>query len=140
MPFAEREKENAYRRKRYKMPKVKAQYDRYRKSVNGKAAHARAEKKYAQKIKLQVIKHYCGGSKIKCQCPGCRTVAVCFLQIDHVDGKGHSHKIGGHPSVGKSLWRWLIRNNFPPGFQVLCSNCNSAKRCSASCPMSGERH
>jgi len=31
--------------------------------------------------------------------------------------------------TGATLYRWIIKNNFPPNiFQVLCFNCNSKKR------------
>jgi len=35
---------------------------------------------------------------------------------------------------GNGLPYWLKKNNFPPGFQVLCANCNFAKRNSRYCP------
>ena len=32
---------------------------------------------------------------------------------------------------GDKLYRWLIRKNFPSGYQILCMNCNFAKgKCS----------
>jgi hypothetical protein len=112
---------------------------RYKASPNGKINHARGEKKYAAKLRLIVIKHYCG-EDIRCQCLGCHTTDICFLQVDHIDGKGHSHRIGVNRAVGKALWLWIIKNNFPQGFQILCSNCNYAKKCGPCCPMTGKKH
>ena len=35
---------------------------------------------------------------------------------------GYSSKL-----KGKSLINWIIENNYPKGFQILCHNCNVAK-------------
>jgi len=63
----------------------------YRKTTTSRVHHARAEKKYALKLKIKVLTHYCGGA-IRCMCPGCHTVSEFFLQIDHIDGGGRYHK------------------------------------------------
>ena len=50
------------------------------------------------------------------------------LTIDHVHRDGHKHKKpwGGRYS-GVALYRWLVVNNFPPGYQTLCANCQMVK-------------
>ena len=35
---------------------------------------------------------------------------------------------------GEALNRWIIQNNFPKGFQILCQNCNFAKGHYEKCP------
>jgi hypothetical protein len=57
-----------------------------------------------------------------------------FLALDHIAGRrqmdsepeliklGYSSKLESH-----ALVNWIIRNNFPEGFQILCHNCNTAK-------------
>ena len=40
------------------------------------------------------------------------------------DGAKHRKEIG---HGGSLMYSWLIKNNFPPGFQLLCMNCNFAK-------------
>jgi hypothetical protein len=74
------------------------------------------------RIRLAVLTHY-GGVPPRCQCCGESTAA--FLTIDHIDGGGRSQlsSLGG----SQSLMRWLIRNNYPSGFQVLCYNCNCGR-------------
>ncbi len=48
------------------------------------------------------------------------------LTIDHIngDGKEHRKEIGRGAIV---FHRWLIENDFPPGFQTMCSRCNTSK-------------
>lgn len=45
-----------------------------------------------------------------------------FLTIDHVDNNGHEMR--KEHLTGNTFYRWLIRNGFPDGFQILCFNCN----------------
>jgi hypothetical protein len=54
-----------------------------------------------------------------------------FLALDHISGGGaiHRKEIGG----GADFYRWLIKSGFPPGYQVLCHNCNLAKSAYGSC-------
>jgi hypothetical protein len=58
------------------------------------------------------------------------------LTIDHVGGKGREHRatIG---SKTDRMYRWLIANDFPPGFQTLCVRCNSSKGRGEHCRMHG---
>ena len=73
-------------------------------------------------LKDEVFKAYGGW---KCAC--CGETEKLFLTIDHVlnDGAVHRKDIG-HGSI--RTYRWLRKNNFPKGFQVLCMNCNFGKR------------
>lgn len=60
----------------------------------------------------------------KCQwSSGCDVTDPDMLQIDHINGDGYKHRkeIGGG---GIRMYQWLIRNNFPPGFRLLCANHN----------------
>lgn len=66
------------------------------------------------------VKHYGG----KCTC--CGEDGQYFLAIDHIDGDGNTHrkKINKY---GSGFFKWLVDNDFPEGFQVLCHNCNMGK-------------
>jgi hypothetical protein len=57
------------------------------------------------------------------KCKICGTDIQEFLQIDHIDGGGNKHR----RSLSMSFYDWLIKNNFPNGFQILCANCNQEK-------------
>jgi len=70
-----------------------------------------------RKRKVNVMNHY--GDKCNC----CGITDIEFLTIDHINNDRYKYKI--HSGIATYLW--LIRNNFPPGFQVLCFNCNFKK-------------
>ena len=53
------------------------------------------------------------------------------LTIDHIAGGGAGHrKVTGW---GTTFYRWLIKNGFPEGFQVLCRPCNGSKHARERC-------
>ncbi len=58
-----------------------------------------------------------------CRC--CGEEELAFLAIDHIEENGAVHRREVHGS--RALYTWLIKNKFPPGFQILCHNCNYAK-------------
>lgn len=85
-------------------------------------------------LRYELINKYSNGL-MKCMCPGCDIKEYKFLSIDHIDGGGNKHRKGGN--IGKgfvNVYSWLKRNNYPPGFQVLCHNCNLAKGFYGQCP------
>lgn len=71
----------------------------------------------------------------KCVCCGADRLE--FLSVDHInnDGSNHRKEIGG----AKAIYRWLKKNNYPEGFQVLCMNCNCAKSWYGICPHEKDR-
>ena len=71
-----------------------------------------------------------GGAVCKC----CGETHLEFLTIDHIDGKGASHRRSIGNSGGHNFYRWLRTNGYPPGYQVLCFNCNFAKGHFGKCP------
>lgn len=76
-----------------------------------------------QKKRLIVLTHY-GGTPPKCAC--CGETELDFLTIDHINGGGNKHRrqLFGHAVGGYHFYYWLIKNNFPEGYRVLCWNCN----------------
>jgi len=71
--------------------------------------------------KSLVLCHY--GSRCAC----CGENELLFLSIDHVNNDGASHRKGNGGSSHNNIYAWLVRKKFPPGFQVLCMNCNHGK-------------
>lgn len=56
------------------------------------------------------------------------------LCVDHINGDGREHRAEvGCGEDPRGMCRWLIRNNFPPGFQVLCHPCNNSKGRGTTC-------
>lgn len=72
-----------------------------------------------------VIRTY-GGA---CVC--CGESRLVFLCMDHIDGGGNAHRRSLSTRQkevgGGTVYAWLVRNSFPPGFRVLCHNCNFAE-------------
>lgn len=83
-----------------------------------------------QRLKLEVLRGY--GNPL-CAC--CGEAHVEFLSIDHINGGGNTHRraLG---TVGHGFYLWLKRQGYPPGFRVLCMNCNFAMRHGGHCPHS----
>lgn len=69
----------------------------------------------------------------KCAC--CGESRYEFLCIDHMNGNGNKHR----QQVGNKICRWLIAQNFPTGFRVLCHNCNQALGHYGFCPHEKDR-
>lgn len=93
-----------------------------------KAVAAKANRKqYANRRQL-VLDAY--GRECRC----CGVQEEIFLTIDHMsnDGAAHRAEIGGTAP----FYGWLIKNNYPEGFQTLCWNCNWAKH-RGGCPHQG---
>jgi len=93
------------------------------------AAAAEQKRKYQASFRSQVFDHY--GQVCAC----CGTTEN--LSIDHAGSDGRSHreqlfgKSQGRASSG--FYFWLVKQGFPPGYQVLCRPCNSSKGRSERC-------
>lgn len=80
-------------------------------------------RRQAARTRSRVIGHYSGGSM---RCSWCHEDDYMVLTIDHINNDGAAHRKNG--VVGSRLYRFLVKNKFPPGFDVLCMNCNLAKK------------
>ena len=76
-------------------------------------------------LKNQIYDHY--GRECTC----CGEKRTDFLTLDHIlgDGAEHRKEIGStnKKSNTTAVHRWIVKNNFPSDFQVLCFNCNCSK-------------
>jgi len=80
-----------------------------------------------RRYKIQVLTHYGKGGRLCCRWRNCQIDDIDMLTIDHVndDGARHREEISNgryRNGGGTGIYPWLIRNNFPPGFQTLCQN------------------
>ena len=85
-----------------------------------RAKHPHVDRDRRRKWRIEVLTHY-GGDPPKCKM--CGESHIEFLTIDHIDGGGKQHR----KQIKNNTYRWLINNNFPKGFQVLCMNCQFFK-------------
>ena len=87
---------------------------------------SRTQQRQARKRwRNKVLESY-SGPVPRCAC--CGESERDFLTIDHAAGNALAEqRKRGTLRAGYPLYRWLIRNSFPAGFQVLCSNCNVSK-------------
>jgi hypothetical protein len=65
-------------------------------------------------------------------CVCCGEAETTFLTVDHMNNDGAEHR-RTDPSAS-NIYFWLVRNDFPEGFQILCWNCNAAKQFRGGCP------
>jgi len=106
--------------------------------LNHKDKRLKTMKNYYQSTKIQrheeglqwkrkVLAHYSNGIPY-CQCSNCPfpNVDLEFLTIDHIRNNGHYERKSLKRN-GWAFYKWLIDNNYPEGYQVLCWNCNCAK-------------
>jgi hypothetical protein len=80
------------------------------------------QRRYEWSLRLKAFEAY-GGALCSC----CGESQVKFLTIDHIGGNGNTHRRSiSRDGTAKSarIYTWLSQNNYPPGFQVLCYNCN----------------
>ena len=111
--------------------------ERNRPRVNKRANKLNHERKEI------VYTHYSkklSNSDVPC-CNCCEYTGIDFLNVDHIIPKREMEKDPKMIEMGfkasrkaHSLNGWLITNNFPKGFQILCWNCNFAKDKLGKCP------
>lgn len=89
--------------------------------LDNKEHYAYLGRRRRDEIRLTVLTYYGGGRPA---CISCNELRLPCLSIDHI-------KYIGNHSERKSpilLYRRLIKENFPEGFQTLCMNCQFIKR------------
>ena len=84
-------------------------------------------RRHARENRQKVLDHY--GRRCTC----CGEENQYFLTLDHINGDGAAHR-KEIKRRGAQVYSWVIKNNFPDGFQILCWNCNCGKSTYGSCP------
>jgi hypothetical protein len=113
--------------------KYKAEWRRNKRKTNPKFRRQENNnhKKYNWERKLIVINHYLG----ICVCCGEKQME--FLSINHKNNNGAEHR----RKIGQgNLYQWIINNNFPSDYEVMCMNCNSSNGFYGFCPHGGKKH
>ena len=88
-------------------------------------------KEQARLNRLKVIEHYSNGTNA-CVC--CRESHTEFLALDHINGGGCAERKELGILTSTRFYQWLIENQFPVGYRILCHNCNSSKGWYGFCP------
>jgi hypothetical protein len=89
------------------------------------------------RVRYRVLSHYSGGSP-SCAC--CGETIFQFLAIDHIDGGGLKSRKSLGLRSSTQLYRYLENESFPPGYRVLCHNCNLAIGFYGYCPHTDTLH
>ena len=95
-----------------------------------KLAFNASQKKAYDSVRIEMIAHYSKGT-MKCAC--CGESGIVFLSLDHIKGNGAEDrrrisKETGYKIGGNTLPYYLKKKGWPKGYQILCYNCNFAKR------------
>lgn len=96
---------------------------------------AKSVKAYNDRQKVACFEAYGG-----CKCACCGESHMVFLSIDHINGGGAAHRSklrgGGYYGGGGGwrMYRHLKLEGYPPGYRVLCFNCNQAFAVLGYCP------
>lgn len=95
-------------------------------------------KRSAFRRKYRVLSHYSNGTLV-CAC--CGESYIEFLTLDHIEGNGAQHrKELGIPGGGHVFYGYIEKENYPPGYRVLCYNCNCALGFMGYCPHTAPEH
>jgi hypothetical protein len=79
-----------------------------------------ANDKWREKVRKEVFDAYGG----KCAC--CGETKTAFLSIDHINQDGAARRRAKLDGTGAQLYSQLRSRGFPPGYRLLCHNCNIA--------------
>ena len=122
-------KAKATTKTRNQRPDVKARNKQYHSDhyLIVKDVQYEQAKKREEDRKIICWNHYTNND-IKCKCCGEKHTE--FFSLDHIYNNGAHHR----KQVSGSMYKWIIDNNFPPIFQLLCMNCNWSRRFGQTCP------
>lgn len=95
---------------------------------------ANSEKGWRWKLNRQVLSAY--GNRCVC----CGEANQFFLTLDHKEGGGNIHRKEVRKMGSNDWYKYVIENNFPAEFQLLCYNCNLGReRNGGMCPHADAR-
>lgn len=81
-----------------------------------------AIKRNRLRVRLSALEAY-GGAVCSC----CGETQLDFLALDHITGNGGAHR-KTNKQARNGIFGWLKKHKYPPGFRVLCHNCNWSAR------------
>lgn len=116
-----------------KVTKTINDFGKNRQRLDGRASWCKeCSNRYSAELKrryrIEALQHYSNSEVPSCSC--CDETTFEFLAFDHIEGGGNKHM----QQIGHNIVRWLRKNGYPPGFRVLCHNCNFARGHYGCCP------
>ena len=119
-------KEEELRNKREYYAKNRERLKEYQRQRRQQPEHKERQQKYTREWKdrtfKKILEHY---GKV-CAC--CGESNQKFLTVDHINGGGtrqrKTHRTDTGTQASWYLRGWIVKNDFPDGFQILCINCN----------------
>jgi hypothetical protein len=130
----------AYEKRRNQDPKRKEQHSKYARSPKRKTVTKINRDTNRLKVLQMYSKRQSNSDIPCCNCCG-ENFHIQFLAIDHIAGRKEMDsepelvKLGYKSKfISGGLVNWLLKNNCPDGFQILCHNCNQAKGWYGKCP------
>ena len=128
-----RQQINEYHRKyRASHPEFESHRRRYNREwiINNRDRYNASKWKYRDELKSKAIAFYSNGASA---CVWCGFKDLDALCLDHINDDGAAdrkrRKIAGRGNTvsGSRTYEALYKAGFPPGYQVLCANCNMIK-------------
>ena len=119
------EAERRYRKKHSERVKKKSREWQRKKWKEQPEKARQYQNEYRKKVRENLIIAYGG----KCVC--CGETEMKFLALDHINNDGNKQR----KEIGSGIQMYLyIKRNMPKDIQVLCHNCNIAKKNYGKCP------
>jgi hypothetical protein len=115
-------------RKNHPVARSRDPFSRQRASEKYRMKYPERCKSAGAKHRYKLRQDILDGYRRKCAC--CGETEEAFLTIDHVNNNGAAHR---RSVKGENIYRSIRKNNYPPEYQLLCMNCNWAKRV-GECP------
>jgi len=106
---------------RYQLRKLRHPEDLVAEQKRWREAHPEMPRRLNARVRLAALNHYTEG---RLECALCHFSDSRALEIDHIDGGGCAHRRELKRGGGHDFYHWLRKNNYPPGYRVLCRNCN----------------
>ena len=120
-----REYERQYRKKHPEKYREKSRNYQRRKWKERPEEARKYQNEYRKRVRGELIIAYGG----KCIC--CGEKEIKFLALDHINNDGNKQR----KKIGSGIQMYLyMKRNMPNDIQVLCHNCNQAKKNYGRCP------
>jgi hypothetical protein len=125
---------NEYFRQRFHTkPEYRAWLNEWKRNYRATPEYKQKEKQRRQSIRLEAIILF--ENPPKCQCPHCDETDIKFLTFHHIYGEGRKQRKEVGHGTQTQFYRWIINNidDAKKILQVLCFNCNMAKKFFGEC-------